>query len=62
MKFVDFGLLLYVMVAVVISDPYEYVPADRGEFPVKNKTTILPQSFLREYDPVTVFYERKKRV
>ncbi|NLE00720.1 MAG: hypothetical protein GX640_12700, partial [Fibrobacter sp.] len=44
----------------VLSDPYEYAPADRGKFEPKSGTAILPQSFLREYDPVTVFFTGKR--
>lgn len=50
------------MAILIFSKPYEYVPADRGEYPQKkNAAKILPESFLREYDPVTVFFPKKKK-
>lgn len=57
------GLLIVLSLTIFISSkPYEYVPADRGNYPKKtDKTAILPQSFLREYDPVTVFFSGKRK-
>ncbi len=49
-------LVTLAIIRIGFSEPYEYVPADRGYAPEKSGTTILPQSFLREYDPVTVFF------
>ena len=38
------------------SDPYAYRPGDRGQFSSKGGVQILPDRFLREYDPVTFFF------
>ncbi len=57
------GALLIALIPVCTdaAKPYEYVPADRGRFPLNTgETVILPESFLREYDPVTAFFASRK--
>jgi hypothetical protein len=34
----------------------QYRPADLGQRPVGGSTTILPEQFLRGFDPVTVYF------
>jgi hypothetical protein len=34
----------------------QYVPADQGQRPADSSTRILPESFLRGYDPITVYF------
>jgi hypothetical protein len=38
--------------------PYSYQPADRGQISAGGDTKILPAKFLREYDPITVLFDR----
>jgi uncharacterized protein YfaS (alpha-2-macroglobulin family) len=48
-------------IAVVMAyEPYGYIPADRGQAAGVSggDAKILPTAYLREYDPVTVFFER----
>jgi uncharacterized protein YfaS (alpha-2-macroglobulin family) len=40
-----------------VGQPYTYIPADRNQAAsAKGDAKILPASYLREYDPVTVFF------
>jgi len=48
-------------IAVVMAyEPYGYVPADRGQASGVSggEAKILPTAFLREYDPITVFFDK----
>jgi uncharacterized protein YfaS (alpha-2-macroglobulin family) len=38
--------------------PYDYRPADLGQARAQGGAMIMPASFLREYDPVTILYGR----
>lgn len=40
--------------------PYDYAPADRGEFQPRETVRVMPDRFLREHDPVTVFYRSER--
>jgi len=47
--------------AVVMAyEPYGYIPADRGQASGVSgaEAKILPTAYLREYDPVTVFFDK----
>jgi hypothetical protein len=52
------GLVLFISAALFAQTPDKYKPADYQQF--KNlsvkEVTILPKKFLREYDPLTVFF------
>ncbi|MCL2182299.1 MAG: MG2 domain-containing protein [Chitinispirillia bacterium] len=55
------GLLVVIAcINTVTGQPYTYVPADRSQAAaVKGgDAKILPAAYLREYDPVTVFFSR----
>lgn len=66
MKYVrySFSLLLFSLAAILYgqsSEPYSYKPADRSRFHVSSGgITIMPDRFLREYDPVTFFFQRQR--
>lgn len=38
--------------------PYDYRPADLGQARAQGGAMIMPASFLREYDPITILYGR----
>jgi hypothetical protein len=47
--------------AVVMAyEPYGYIPADRGQAAGVSggDAKILPTAYLREYDPITVFFDK----
>ncbi len=46
--------------AVMAYEPYGYIPADRGQAAgaAGGDAKILPTAYLREYDPVTVFFDK----
>lgn len=53
------GPALAVMVGAVVAASYataQYVAADERERPAASKNDILPERFLRGYDPVTVYF------
>jgi len=58
----DIYAVLLVIIAcfsVSVGQPYTYIPADRNQAAGVGKgadAKILPTSYLREYDPVTVFF------
>ncbi|MBD3315306.1 MAG: hypothetical protein GF344_05930, partial [Chitinivibrionales bacterium] len=54
--------VLAMSVGTAHADPYTYRPADRAgvDRNVDGKVAILPQTFLREYDPVTVFFKKNQ--
>lgn len=64
MKYVrySFSLLLFSLAALLYgqsSEPYSYKPADRSRLQLSSGgITIVPERFLREYDPVTFFFQR----
>jgi uncharacterized protein YfaS (alpha-2-macroglobulin family) len=48
-------------IAVMADKPYGYIPADRnqiGSGATSGDAKILPTAYLREYDPVTVFFDK----
>jgi len=56
-----FFALYFVCLSAYAATPYQYKPADYKQF--KNLSdkdvTILPEEFLREYDPLTVFFKKE---
>lgn len=56
-----FFALCFVFLNAYATNPYQYKPADYKQF--KNLSdkdvTILPEEFLREYDPLTVFFKKE---
>ncbi|MBP7653394.1 hypothetical protein KA977_08220, partial [Candidatus Dependentiae bacterium] len=43
--------------ALLSGKPYDFIPADHNiKFISKSDVTVLPEKFLREYDPVTIFF------
>lgn len=64
MKYVrySFSLLLLFLATIVYGqspEPYSYKPADRSRLQLSSGgITIVPDRFLREYDPVTFFFQR----
>lgn len=43
---------------VNLSKPYVYKPADRQQAKVESGLQIMPATFLREFDPITLLYDR----
>lgn len=41
----------------LVAGAQDYRPADSGQRPETDETIILPEKFLRGYDPVTVYYQ-----
>jgi len=55
------GLLAAGSLVVADDEPYTYRPGDRGQFSGHDgRVQILPDKFLREYDPVTLFFSGKQ--
>ncbi len=52
------GLAFALITETVYSQPYSYQSADRNLVTTSKETRILPVSYLREYDPITVFFNR----
>jgi uncharacterized protein YfaS (alpha-2-macroglobulin family) len=55
-----YSILLMLFVSNLVSGvPYEYNPADRSQLEknTRSEVRILPTLFLREYDPITVFFD-----
>jgi len=55
-------LVLGACFSVIVGQPYTYIPADRNQGSGAGKGSdarILPATYLREYDPVTVFFDRE---
>lgn len=62
---ISFLTLITVLVSLSSADPdkpYSYVPADRGRSNQgqNGEVSILPDRFLREYDPVTFFFNKER--
>jgi len=54
-------LVIGVCLGAAVGQPYTYIPADRNQGAGVGKgadAKILPASYLREYDPVTVFFSK----
>ncbi|MBW1870532.1 MAG: hypothetical protein JRJ19_00605, partial [Deltaproteobacteria bacterium] len=49
------GIIGFVLVAV-LGRTQVYKPADHGQRPAKSATIILPEKFLRGFDPITVYF------
>ncbi len=52
-------LLLLILTELIHAAPYEYKPADRNQLAknTRSEVRILPTLFLREYDPITIFFD-----
>ena len=50
---------LIMITAILQAAPYEYIPADNINTIFSSQgLSILPEKFLREYDPITIFFEK----
>ncbi len=52
------SLIVLSIAALLVALPAaaQYVPADQSQRPAKGATTILPEKFLRGFDPITVYF------
>lgn len=66
MKYTRYAFLhvLFAFVTIIqgqSTEPYSYKPADRARLqPSSVGVSIVPDRFLREYDPITFFFQREK--
>ena len=60
-KLISLGLVLATAVAAqtpTVRRPYDYKPADLSQVRGAGDAMIMPATFLREYDPVTILFNR----
>lgn len=65
-KVLFINIILFIVAGITLklyTEPYKYQPVDdAGVVRSKTETVILPEKFLREYDPITIFFTEAKPV